>query len=105
MVRTLQKILVGDALGSENQKLLVDWMRPGSWTGALIRPYVPEGWDVADKSGSGRNTRNLIAMLTPPRGGPIFVSLSISDTTADFATRNAALSELGAAVIEMLVNR
>ena len=103
MVRTLQKILVGEALGSENQKLLVDWMRPGSWTGALIRPYVPEGWDVADKSGSGRNTRNLIAMLTPPRGGPIFVSLSISDTTADFATRNAALSELGAAVIEMLI--
>jgi len=63
---------------------------------------VPEGWDVADKSGSGANNRNLIAMLTPPDGAPIFVSLLISDTEANFATRNAAMTELGAAVMRML---
>ena len=76
-------------------------MRPGGVTGALIHPAVPAGWDVADKSG-GENNRNLIAMLTPPGGTPIFVSLSISDTKADFATRSAALIEFGAAVMEML---
>jgi hypothetical protein len=58
---------------------------------------------VVDKSGSGNNTRNLIAMLTPPSEDPIFVSLSISDTDADFATRNAALKDLGAAVMEQIV--
>jgi hypothetical protein len=42
-------------------------------------------------------------MLTPPSEDPIFVSLSISDTDADFATRNAALKDLGAAVMEQIV--
>ena len=105
MVRTLQKLLVDDALSPNDRALLADWMRPGGWTGALIRPAVPAGWDVADKSGSGRNNRNLIAMLTPPDGAPILVSLSISDTTANFATRNAALTELGAAVMQVLLKQ
>ncbi|WP_322864723.1 class A beta-lactamase (plasmid) [Aquicoccus sp. G2-2] len=105
MVRTLQTLLAGDALSPENRKLLADWMRPGGWTSALIRPAVPTGWDVSDKSGSGKHNRNLIAMLTPPNGAPIFVSLSISDTNANFATRNAALVELGAAVMAMLIKR
>lgn len=105
MVRTLRMLLAGDALSPENRMLLADWMRPGSWTSALIRPAVPAGWDVADKSGSGNYNRNLIAMLTPPNGAPIFVSLSISDMDADFATRNAALVELSAAVIQMLIRR
>jgi len=105
MVRTLQTLLDGDALSPERRELLTDWMRPGGWTGALMRPAVPDGWDVADKSGAGRNTRNLIAMLTPPDGDPIFVNLSISDTNVDFAARTAALAELGAAVMDMLVAR
>jgi beta-lactamase class A len=102
MVRTLEVLFTGDALSPDARTRLTSWMRPGGVTGALIRPAVPAGWDVADKSGSGENNRNLIAMLTPPDGAPIFVSLSISDTKADFATRNAALIELGAAVMEIL---
>ncbi|WP_374303656.1 class A beta-lactamase [Paracoccus sp. (in: a-proteobacteria)] len=102
MVRTLEVLLTGKALSADGRGLLTSWMRPGGVTGALIRPAVPAGWKVADKSGSGDHNRNLIAMLTPPGGAPILVSLSISDTDADFATRNAALIELGAAVVGML---
>lgn len=103
IVRTLEVLLTGSALSPAARTQLADWMRPGGVTGALIRPAVPAGWDVADKSGSGDNNRNLIAMLTPPDGAPILVSLSISDTTANLEARNSALSELGAAVMEMLV--
>lgn len=102
MVETLQTVLTGDALSPEDRALLLDWMRPGSWTAALIRPAVPADWDVVDKSGAGETTRTLIAMLTPPNRAPIFVSLSISDTDANFATRNAAMADLGAAVMQML---
>ena len=105
MVQTLQAIFAGDALSLDRRVHLTNWMRPGSWTSALIRPAVPTGWDVADKSGSGRNTRNLIAVLTPPTGSRIFVSLSISDTNANFTTRSAALAELGAAVMALFVDR
>ena len=103
MARTLELLLTGNALSPDARSQLISWMRPGGVTGALIRPAVPTGWDVADKSGSGDHNRNLIAMLTPPGGAPIFVSLSISDTNADFATRNAALIELSAAVMKMLI--
>lgn len=103
MISTLRAILVGDGLSGQDQEQLAKWMRPGGVTGDLIRPAVPDGWDVVDKSGSGNNTRNLIAMLTPPSEDPIFVSLSISDTDADFATRSAALKDLGAAVMEQIV--
>jgi len=102
MVRTLETILTGDALNAVAREQLRDWMRPGGVTGDLMRPSVPDNWDVADKSGSGSNTRNLIAMLTPPNGAPIFISLSISDAEVDFATRNAALIELSAAVVQNL---
>lgn len=105
MVATLQTLLVGDALQPEDRKQLTDWMSVGGVTRSLIRPFVPAGWAVADKSGGGDKTRNLIAMLTPPDGAPIFVSLSISDTSADFTTRNEALIELCAAVMEMLVKQ
>lgn len=100
MVRSLEVMLTGDALTATARQQLVEWMRPGGVTGELMRPWVPNDWDVADKSGSGSNTRNLIAMLTPPDGAPIFVSLSISDAEVDFATRNAALVELSAAVVQ-----
>ncbi|TGN59049.1 class A beta-lactamase [Paracoccus liaowanqingii] len=105
MVRTLEVLLVGNGLSASAKEQLADWMRPGGVTGALLRPSAPAGWDVADKSGSGSNTRNLIAMLTPPDEAPIFFSLSISDTDADFATRNAALTELSAAVMRTVTTQ
>lgn len=102
MARTLETMLTGDALTDAAREQLADWMRPGGVTGALMRPSVPDNWDVADKSGGGSNTRNLIAMLTPPNGAPIFVSLFISEAEVDFATRNGALVELSAAVVQSL---
>lgn len=102
MVRTLEAMLTGNALTVAAREQLADWMRPGEVTGALMRPSVPDNWDMADKSGGGSNTRNLIAMLTPPNGAPIFVSLFISEAEVDFATRNWALVELSAAVVQSL---
>lgn len=102
MVRTLEAMLTGNALTAPAREQLIDWMRPGGVTGAFLRPSVPDNWDVADKSGGGSNTRNLIAMLSPPDGAPIFVGLFISEAEVDFATRNDALVELSTAVVRSL---
>lgn len=102
MTALLQELLTGEVLSEEAGTQLADWMRPGGVTGRLIRPHVPEGWDVVDKSGAGDGTRNLIAMLTPPESEPIFVGLFISDTKADFKARNEALIALSAAVMEAI---
>ncbi|NHX22205.1 serine hydrolase, partial [Escherichia coli] len=82
---------------------LADWMSDGGVTGQLIRAHTPEDWQVADKSGGGRHhTRNLVAMVTPPGSAPYFVAIFLSDTPADWSTRNTAVAEIAAGVVEIL---
>ncbi len=103
MTATWQAMLLGDALSPAARAQLLSWMSQGGVTGELIRTSTPEGWQVADKSGSGEGfTRNLMAMISPPDRAPYFVAIYISDSPTDFETRNAALIEIGAAVVEVL---
>ncbi len=100
MVASWQALLAGDALSSASRAQLIEWMSIGSVTGALLRPAVPKGWQVADRSGGGRDhTRNIVAMLKPPGRAPFFVAIYLSDTPANWSTRNAAVAELSAAVV------
>ncbi|ROU00702.1 class A beta-lactamase [Marinobacter sp. R17] len=102
MIDTLQKLLLGDALTTSSRDQLVAWMSHGGVTQALLRDDAPSSWKIADKSGSGDHNRNIVALITPDDGDPRIVTIYISDTDADFKARNAALKELGAAVIRMI---
>jgi beta-lactamase class A len=105
MVATLQALLTGDALSLRSRARLVDWMSPGGVTADLIRSATPDGWLVADKSGSGDANRNIVAMVTPPGREPYFIALFLSDAEADFDTRNAAVIDLSKAVMDVLKSR
>lgn len=109
MVASWQALLTGKALTPASRAQLVGWMSVGSYTGELLRPSVPQGWQVADRSGGGRDhTRNIVAMLTQPGRAPFFVAIYLSDTPANWSIRNAAVAELSAAVVgqlEALANR
>lgn len=102
MINTLRKLLLGDALTTDSRDQLVAWMSHGGVTQALLRDDAPSSWKIADKSGSGDHNRNLVALITPDDGNPRIVTIYISDTDADFKARNAALKELGAAVIRVI---
>lgn len=99
MAMTLHRLLLGDVLSPSSRVQLAEWMRPGGVTGALLRDKAPQDWVILDKSGSGEQTRNLVAVVTPDGQAPWIVTIFISDVDADFATRNAALQELSGAVI------
>lgn len=74
MMRTLQKLTLGDALAPAARKLLVDWMLTSTTGAARIRAGVPRDWKVADKTGSGSNgTTNTIAVMYPPGKAPIVI--------------------------------
>ncbi|WP_245396537.1 class A beta-lactamase [Jiella sonneratiae] len=102
MAAQWQEMLLGDTLNEASRKRLADWMSHGGVTKALLRRNVPDGWSVSDKSGAGDHTRNLVAMVTPPNRAPWIVAIFISDGNADFATRNAALQEIGAAAMALV---
>jgi beta-lactamase class A len=106
MLSTWNRMLLGDDLVRTSSVQLAEWMSYGGVTGTLIRPSVPDGWLVSDKSGGGREyTRNLVAMITPSSKTPVFVAIFVSDTAADWPTRNAAVQTIGAAVIKVIQAR
>lgn len=105
MASTMEVLLTGDALTPQSRAQLVDWMSEGGVTGALIRASTPEGWHVADRSGSGNFNRNIVAMVTPPDREPYFIAIFLSDADADFNTRNAAVIELSEAVMQVVTSK
>lgn len=106
MLSTWEAMLRGQALSPRSRQTLEDWMSRGAVTGGLIRAHTPAGWTVADRSGAAQGyTRNLVAMVTPPDRAPYFVAIFLSDSPADFATRNAAVVEIGAAIVDVLRER
>ncbi len=105
MLSTMQALLMGDALTPQSRAQLTAWMSNGGVTGALIRASTPDGWMVADRSGSSNFNRNIVAMVTPPDREPYFIAVFLSDADADFDTRNAAVIELSEAVMDVVTAR
>jgi beta-lactamase class A len=76
MMRTLQKLALGDALAPAQRQMLVDWMLTSTTGAEKIRAGVPAGWKVADKTGSGAHgSTNTIAVLYPPAKAPIVIAV------------------------------
>ena len=101
MSDTLRALLLGDALSPEARGQLAEWMRHGGVTGALLRADAEDDWLILDKSGSGRHTRNLVAVIQPEGEAPWIATMFVSDTDAAFEVRNKALKDLGRAVLAM----
>ncbi len=102
MADTLRNLLLGGVLSPASRDQLADWMVRGGVTGALLRRDAPADWIIYDKSGSSDQTRSIVALVTPADGDQWVATIFLSDADVDFATRNAALQELSAAVIAVI---
>lgn len=72
---TLARITDGDWLAADDRATLLEWMSGNATGDALIRAGAPEGWQVADKSGGAGGIRNDVAVVTPPAGDPVVISV------------------------------
>lgn len=99
--QSLHDLIFGGVLTDASGKQLTEWMLNDQVAGALIRSVLPEGWRIADKTGGGGNgTRGILAILWPPQKKPTIAVIYITESTTDWATRNAAIAEIGAAIIK-----
>ncbi|WP_338760633.1 class A beta-lactamase [Massilia sp. METH4] len=74
MARTLQKLVVGDALPRPQRERLKDWLLGNTTGGKRIRAAVPAGWQVGDKTGTGAyGVTNDIGIVYPPDRAPLVV--------------------------------
>nr|WP_319388308.1 class A beta-lactamase [uncultured Cohaesibacter sp.] len=98
---SLSRLLFGETLQPASADQLKQWMIDDKVAGALIRPHLPDGWIIGDKTGSGGNgTRGIVAFLKKPDGKTYVTAIYVTATDADIALRNEAISDIGRAVIE-----
>ncbi|QJD93776.1 class A beta-lactamase [Duganella dendranthematis] len=101
MAKSLQKLVMGEALPLHCRRQLKDWMI-GNTTGATrIRAGVPAGWIVADKTGAGDyGTVNDIAVIWPPGRPPMLLAVYVTLPGKDDKARVELHGEVAKVAIE-----
>lgn len=79
MVKTVEKLVLGDVLRPASRKLLVTWMVNTRTGMGRLRAGVPASWKVGDKTGTGihrdmPNRINDVAVIWPPDKAPLVVA-------------------------------
>lgn len=104
MAGSLRAFLLGDALKRDERKLLRGWMTTNMTGGTLIKAGVPDGWEVADKSGTaGYGGRNDIAVLWPDDGGnPVVIAVMSTRGKQDAERDDALIAKAATVAVEGL---
>ncbi len=98
---TLNELLFGSALSQMSQKKLESWMVNNQVTGNLLRSVLPEGWNIADRSGAGGfGARSITAVVWSEHQSPIIISIYIAQTDASMADRNDAIVKIGRSIFK-----
>ena len=106
MARTLETLILGAGLAPASRKRLETWMVNDKVADALIRKHLPPTWRIADKTGAGANgTRGIISVIWPETGTPHLAVIYMTGSSADITTRNAAIAEIGKAMISEISAR
>lgn len=87
----LHAYVLGTTLPADKRAVLTDWLRRNTTGDHTIRAGTPDGWQVADKTGTGGyGTRNDIAVIWPPHAAPVVLAVLSRRDTKD-AERDDAL--------------
>jgi beta-lactamase class A len=100
MLADLRRILLGDGLAPASRAQLLGWLRRCTTGNEKLRAGVPSDWQVGDKTGMGAHgSTNDVAILWPPGHAPVLVAVYLTETDADVADRNAALTRVAQVIV------
>lgn len=103
MARLLRTVLETEMLTKASREQLLGWMKATTTGKNRIRAGVPQGWTVANKTGTGSNgIANDVAVLYPPQGAPIFLCIFTESRKAKPQVREAAIAEVTRLALETL---
>ncbi|OZM80450.1 class A beta-lactamase [Pseudonocardia sp. MH-G8] len=98
-----QRIVLDDTLPAEKREYLSDLLVRNTTGADRIRAAVPQGWTVADKTGTGDyGTLNDIAVVWPPDRAPLVVAVMSSKALPDAEYDEAVIAEAAAFVLATL---
>lgn len=96
MTRTLQSLLLGQTLEPQSRAQLQKWMMENTVSNSLLRSILPEGWTIADRSGSGyHGSRGITAIIWPNQSQPLVVSIYLTETDLSVDDRSQVIVEIG----------
>lgn len=103
MAKTLERVAVGDALGTAQRDQLIAWMRGNTTGGKRIRAGTPASWWVGDKTGTGDyGTTNDIAVIGPPNRPPIVLVVYFTQRKESAAPRDDVIAGAARIVVETI---
>jgi beta-lactamase class A len=96
MVKTLRRLILGDALSEASRAQLTAWMT-GAKDAATrrLRVGLPPGWRIANKPGTWKGVAtNDIGVIWPPDRGPIVVAAYLAGSSAPVEAQEAILADV-----------
>ncbi|MEV0033218.1 class A beta-lactamase [Nocardia sp. NPDC050793] len=98
-----QRLVLGDALPADKRAFLRDLLERSVAGAQRTRAGVPQGWTVANKTGTGDyGTLNDIGIVWPPGSAPLVIALMSSKATVDAPYDQALLAGAAAYVVDTL---
>jgi beta-lactamase class A len=95
MARSLNKLLLGNALSSASRDRLIAWLVATKTGAARLRAGLPADWRVGDKTGTGNHgTTNDVAIVWPAGHGPVLIAVYLTETTAPAAASEAIIADV-----------
>jgi beta-lactamase class A len=103
MMRSLQSLVLDNALAEPQQQQLKEWLVGNTTGGALIRAGTPAGWLVGDKTGGGAyGARNDIGVIWPGDQPPLVIAIYTAHDTKDAKYREDIIARATSAAITIL---
>jgi beta-lactamase class A len=96
MVADLRRLLLGNALSWASKEQLIQWMLATKTSGRRLRSGLPQGWRLADKTGTcNSGTANDVGVLWPPSGAPIVLAVYLTQARVSREEQELAIATVG----------
>lgn len=102
---SLRELVLGNRLTAASRQQLTTWLVANKVGGPLLRASLPEGWVIADRTGSGEyGSRGIVSVIWPKPDalGPVIAAVYLTGTKLSLDERSAVIARIGAAMVKDL---
>jgi len=105
MAKSLQKLTLGNVLTAPSRDKLIQWMKDNTTGNTRIRAGVPQGWVVADKTGTGADygISNDIAVIWPGKCSPLVMAIYTIQNKKDSVRRDEIIASVAHMVADEFI--
>jgi len=95
MVRSLNRLLLGNALSSASRAQLIAWLVATKTGAARLRAGLPADWRVGDKTGTGNHgSTNDVAIVWPTDRHAVLIAVYLTETSAPADACEAVIADV-----------